>query len=244
MRYLVVIIALLLLLPFAANAGDCGKCGKCGPCKTSCGSCKSDCAPKCSPSKSECKPKCDSCAPKCNSCKPACAPQTCTKCNTCAPKCSPCKQNSCSKPCGSCGKCNAAPSCNTGCAAPCACDEWNTYCGCGSLTGLCISLRAACNDGTAAPVFLVLRDSRMNELATIELSAPIEGYYQTTYTFEEPLDATAPVEALLLNDNEDTVTLEWLSVTGLLQCGSFTYFDHACPGVVIGQGGCPRMVLF
>ncbi len=231
MRYMLIVLVLLLAVPFAALAGDCGKCGaKCSPCKTACSPCQSDCASKCSP-----------CKPKCDTCKPACAPQTCTKCNTCAPNCDTCKQNSCTK---SCGKCAAQPSCDTSCAMPCACDEWNAYCGCGMLTGLCINLQAACNDGTAAPVYLVLRDSRMNELATIELGAPIDGYYQMTYTFDEPLDATAPTEALLLNDSDDTVTLEWLQVTGLMQCGSFTYFDHACPGVVIGQGGCPRMVLF
>ena len=244
MRYLVIVAALLLLLPFAAYAGDCGKCS---PCKTSCSPCKTSCAPKCSPCKNECKPKCEPCKPVCSPCKTECKPKCspcAPKCNPCEPKCGKCKQNSCTKPCGTCGKCGEVSSCNTGCAAPCACTEWNEYCGCGTLTGLCISLRAACHDGTAVPIYLVLRDRQMNELATVELGAPINGYYNMTYTFDEPLDATAPVEALLLNDNEDTVTLEWLQVIGLMQCNSFTYFDYSCPGVVIGKGGCPRMVLF
>jgi hypothetical protein len=219
MRYFILLAALVLLIPYAAGAGDCG-----GKCKSKCNACKPACA-----CKSECAPKCDACKPKCE---------------LCAPKCSSCEQSSCTKPCSSCGKCGGTPSCGESCAKPCACSEWNTYCGCGMLTSVCINLEASCCDGAAGPVYLVLRDKRMNTLASIELAGPLEGYYQISYDFETPLDATAPVEALLLNDSEDTLTLQWLKVTGLLECGSFTYFDHACPGVVIGQGGCPRMVLY
>lgn len=170
------------------------------------------------------------------------------KCGTC------CKQHTCTKACDTgcksgCGS-SCAPACNTGCAPacpmPCACMAWETYCGCAMLNSLCISLEAACNDGTAGPLKLVLHDNNYDDIATIELAGPIDGYYTTNYTFDTPIRADSVREAVLINDTDDPVTLTWLQVWGSFGdcCGGWTYIDHTCPGVVIGPGGCPRMVLF
>jgi hypothetical protein len=123
--------------------------------------------------------------------------------------------------------------------------EWHAYCGCDMLTGLCISLEADWCDGTAGPLLLVLRDGNYDAIAAIELAGPIEGYYAMEYTFAEPIKADSVVEAVLINETDDPVTLNWMMVYGYFECwGGWTYFDHACPGAVIGPGGCPRMVLF
>jgi len=156
----------------------------------------------------------------------------------------------CGSTCGTCCKQHTCTSaCNTGCApacpAPCACMDWEQYCGCEMLTGLCISMEAACNDGTAGPLKLLLRDNNYDDIVTIELAGPIDGYYTTNYTFDTPIRADSVREAVLMNDTDDPVTLTWLMVWGNFgNCGGWTFIDHTCPGVVIGPGGCPRMVLF
>ena len=99
-------------------------------------------------------------------------------------------------------------------------------------------------DGTAGPIKLQLRDGGYKTVAVVELAGPIEGYYTMTYTFDEPVRADSLVEAVIINDTEDPVTLTWFGVVGNFECGSYTYFDKSCPGIVVGPGGCPRMVLF
>jgi len=164
----------------------------------------------------------------------------------CQPKCQPCcKQDICTRPACTdpCGVCDTG--CDSGCGMPCACMEWYPYCGCGNVTGLCISLTADCCDGTAGPLKLLLRDGSYDEIVTIELAGPVEGYYSMEYTFETPVSADSLVEAVLINDTDDPVTLTWMRVYGMLDyCCGWTYMDHVCPGAVIGPGGCPRMVLF
>jgi hypothetical protein len=123
--------------------------------------------------------------------------------------------------------------------------EWETYCGCEMLTGLCISLQTDWCDNTAGPLKLLLRDNNFDDIVTIEMAGPIEGYYTMQYTFETPIRADNLKEAVLINDTDDPVTLSWMQVYGMFECwGGWTYFDYACPGAVIGPGGCPRMVLF
>lgn len=161
------------------------------------------------------------------------------KCGTC------CKQHTCTPACDT----GCKPACDMGCAqpcaAPCACMEWEQYCGCEMLTDLCISLQTDWCDNTAGPLKLLLRDNAYDDIVTIELAGPIEGYYTMNYTFEEPIRADSVREAVLINDTDDPVTLTWLMVWGNFgNCGGWTYIDHTCPGVVIGPGGCPRMVLF
>lgn len=113
------------------------------------------------------------------------------------------------------------------------------------LTGLCISLEAACNAGTEGPIKLLLRDTDFNDIVTIELAGPIDGYYTAQYEFETPIRADNVQEAVIINDTEDSVTLTWFSVYGMFgDCGGWSYFDFSCPGIVIGPDGCPRMVLF
>jgi hypothetical protein len=99
-------------------------------------------------------------------------------------------------------------------------------------------------DGTVGPLNLLIRDGNYDEVVTIELAGPIEGYYTMQYTFVEPLPADTLIEAVLINETDDPVTLTWLQVYGTFNCGGWTYIDHTCPGAVIGPGGCPRMVLF
>lgn len=170
--------------------------------------------------------------------------------NCCETKCKPCcKQHTCTPACdtgcnaGCDTGCNAG--CDMGCAMPCACMEWEPYCGCGMVTGLCISMQTDWCDGTAGPLKLLLRDGNYDDIVTIEMAGPVEGYYTMQYTFETPVSADSLVEAVLINDTDDPVTLSWLQVYGMFDyCGGWTYIDHTCPGAVIGPGGCPRMVLF
>jgi hypothetical protein len=226
MRSIFVLVVLAaLLIPLAHADASCGGCkAKCGSCKPACAApantcqkCASPCASKCSP----CKPKCES---KCSPCKPKCE----SKCSPCKPKC----ESKCSEPC------------DKGCPKPCACFDWVPYCGCEMVNSLCISLEAACEAGTAGPIKLQLRDRDFKTVAVVELAGPIEGYYTMTYTFAEPVRADSLVEAVIINETEDPVTLTWFNVVGNFECGSYTYFDKSCPGILIGPGGCPRMVLF
>jgi hypothetical protein len=161
--------------------------------------------------------------------------------STCGSSCGTCcKQHTCTSGCNSCNSCAPA------CTQPCACMAWEPYCGCAMLNSLCISMEAACNDGTAGPLKLLLRDNNYDDIVTIELAGPIDGYYTMNYTFDAPIRADSVREAVLMNDTDDPVTLTWLQVWGNFgECyGGWTYIDHTCPGVVIGPGGCPRMVLF
>jgi hypothetical protein len=264
MRSLIVIAVLLAFIPAAVYAGDCG----CSKCKqqtcSSCDTCKSKCDSGCKSKCDSCKPKCDSgCKSKCNSCKPKCetgCKSKCGKCNECKPKCESGCKSKCDGGCKSkCNSCEAKPacskcgqkscsggcgqsSCSSGCAKPCACTEWNQYCGCEMLSSLCISLQAC--DGTAGPLMLKLRDTSFKTIADIELAGPIDGYYNYTYTFAEPIPASSLQEAVIINSTDDAATLTWFSVFGNFDCGGFSYFDYSCPGVVVGPGGCPRMVLF
>ena len=240
MRAIIVLVMLLAFIPAAVYAGDCGGCDKC---KTKCSSCDT-CKPKCdtgckSKCDTGCKPKCES---KCNTCKPKCKQETCSSCK---PKCDTgCKSKcdtGCKPKCES--KCNTCePKCDTGCPKPCACMDWEQYCGCEMLTGLCITITAC--EGTAGPLLLKLRDINMKTIADVELAGPIDGYYNYNYTFAEPMRADMVHEAVLINGTDDAATLTSLQVIGLFDCGSFTFIDHTCPGAVIGPGGCPRMVLF
>ena len=93
---------------------------------------------------------CDRCGR--SQCGPCCQQQTCTR-----PACDPCDTG-----------------CDAGCAMPCACMEWEPYCGCEMLTGLCISLTTDPCDGTAGPMHLLLRNGDYDEIVTIELAGPIE----------------------------------------------------------------------
>jgi len=160
----------------------------------------------------------------------------------CRPKCEPCcRQDTCTPACDV--PCDMG--CDAGCMMPCACMEWDTYCGCEMLTGLCISLTTDPCDGTAGPLKLLLRDGDYDEIVTIELAGPLEGYYSMLYEFAEPVRADTLIEAVLINDTDDPATLSWMRVYGMFECwGGWTYMDHACPGAVIGPGGCGRMVLF
>lgn len=155
----------------------------------------------------------------------------------CGQSCGPCcEQVTCTQP--------ACDPCGTPCEPPCACTDWMQYCGCEMLTSLCISLATDPCDGTAGPLMLLLRDTDYDEIVTIELAGPIEGYYTMQYEFAEPIRADSLQEAVLINETEDAVTLTWLQVYGIFDCGGWTYIDHTCPGAVIGPGGCVRMVLF
>lgn len=91
---------------------------------------------------------------------------------------------------------------------------------------------------------LKLRNNMMQTIADVELVGPLNGYYSMEYVFEEPIRADSIREAVLINNTEDPVTLTWLQVVGLMECWTWTYIDHSCPGLVLGPGGCPRMVLF
>jgi hypothetical protein len=270
MRYLVFVALLLLLIPsvvFAGNDGcgckkaSCSSCSsgshdkcdsgcksggcndnKCGSCKEKCHSgCKQKCDGGC---KSGCdKPKCNSCEkPKCNSCeKPKCN----SGCKSgCKDKChGGCQQSKCN----SCGQssCSGGSSCGaaSSCAKPCACQAWQDYCGCGTVSSLCISITAC--EGTAGPLKLQLRNPANETVVVVELPGPIEGYYNYTYTFETPVDAALLAEATLINDTEDPATLTSLRVVGMDgYCFNWVYVDHTCPGVLVGPGGCKRMVIY
>ncbi len=261
MRLLVLFALVLLLIPCVAYAGhsSCGcqkaSCsdgckGSCGDgcatkiesgCGNKCDSCKSKCDTGCKPKcKSGCKSKCDTgCKSKCDTgCKP--------KCDTgCKPKCdSGCKPK-CKSACGSCGKSDCGGGCKSagGCAQPCACAAWHDYCGCEMVSSLCITITAC--EGTAGPLKLQLRDPYFKTLAMVELPGPIEGYYNYTYTFDTPVQASMLGEAVLINDTEDPTTLTSMQVVGMDgYCFNWTFVDHTCPGAIVGPGGCKRMVIY
>lgn len=228
MRYLVLAALVLLLLPCVAYAGDCGSCHKatCGDCKAKC---DTGCKAKC---ETGCKPKCDT------GCK--------SKCDTgCKDKCHSGCKDKCKSACNSCGKSDCGGGCQAaaGCPQPCACAAWHDFCGCGQVSSLCISITAC--EGTAGPLKLQLRDPQFKTVTIIELPGPIEGYYNYTYTFEKPVDATMLGEAVLINDTEDAATLTSLRVVGMDgNCFNWVYVDHTCPGAIVGPGGCKRMVIY
>jgi hypothetical protein len=253
MRYFVLFAVLMLLIPCAAYAGNhsCG-CSKhtCGDtCKSGCGGgchdkCQSGCTDTC---KGGCQEKCHSCKPKCETgCKSKCDTGCKSKssCNSCGKVgCN----GGCKSACGSCGKvgCNGGcqQACGGGCAKPCACDAWDQFCGCGTVSSLCITITAC--EGTAGPMKLQLRDTNYKTVAVIELPGPIDCYYNFTYTFDKPVDAASLQEAVLINDTEDPATITSLRVVGMDgACFSWVYVDHTCPGALLGPGGCKRMVVY
>jgi hypothetical protein len=256
MRLLVVFALVLLLIPAVAYAGH----SSCGCHKASCGdSCKGACGDGCGAKVvSDCGNKCGSCKDKCHSgckskCDGGCKDKCQSGCNKCAkPACGSCGKPSCDggckskSACGSCGKSSCGGGCQSGggCAQPCACEAWHDFCGCGTVSSLCITITTAC-DGTAGPLKLQLRDPYFKTLALIEIPGPIEGYYNFTYTFDTPVEASMLGEAVLINDTEDPATLTSLRVVGMDgYCFNWVYVDHTCPGAIVGPGGCKRMVIY
>jgi hypothetical protein len=157
--------------------------------------------------------------------------------------------------CLNCGMIVSAPTgtttttsgCAPACSMPCACTEWEQYCGCEMLTSICINMEAVCGEGTNGPMQLELYDTSYRKIVTIDLPMPVEGFYSTGYTFATPIRADSLQEAVLVNENtDDPVTLTWLLIHGTFEncCGTCTYINHYCSGVEIGTANCTRMVLF
>ena len=110
------------------------------------------------------------------------------------------------------------------------------------VSSLCITITAC--EGTAGPMKLLLRDQSLHKLVEIELAGPIDCYYNMTYTFDTPVAASSLGEAVLINETDDPTTVTSLRLVGMDACFSWTYIDHTCPGVVVGPGGCKRVVVY
>jgi len=110
------------------------------------------------------------------------------------------------------------------------------------VSSLCITLTAC--EGTAGPLKLLLRDRSLHKVVEIELAGPVDCYYNMTYTFDKPVPASSLGEAVLINATDDPATITSLRIVGMDSCFSWTFVDHTCPGVLLGTGGCTRMVIY
>jgi hypothetical protein len=124
----------------------------------------------------------------------------------------------------------------------CSCSVFKRYDGEAQLRGITITFKA--ESDCASGFMLLIRNDRMRKLAEIPLAGPHHG--EQTLSFD--LDSVAPARsvrmAVLVNQTQKDVKISYLKIVGQLTDGEFTYFEKACPGVVIGNGGCPRMALY
>lgn len=123
----------------------------------------------------------------------------------------------------------------------CKCPSFTHYTGTAELTGLRIEAEGV---STASDeMHLLLRDVKMRKVADITLDGPHNGKQE--YDYEITMPGTDFEMAVLVNNTNKDVKMTFLRITGVMSDGSeFVYFEQECPGVVIGQGGCPRMILF
>ena len=123
----------------------------------------------------------------------------------------------------------------------CKCPSFTHYDGGANLVG--VRVEATGESRAVDELHLLLRDMRMRVVADIELTGPHSGDQEWDYVLEVPEGALKM--AVLVNNSNSNVAMTFLRITGIMDDGSaFMYFEQECPGVVIGQGGCPRMVLF
>ncbi len=123
----------------------------------------------------------------------------------------------------------------------CKCPSFTHYTGTAKLNGLRVVAEGVSTAGDE--MHLWLRDVKMRKVGDITLTGPHNGKQEYDCLIDMP---AADFEmAVLVNNTTKNVKLTHLTITGVLSDGTeFVYFEQACPGVTIGQGGCPRMILF
>jgi hypothetical protein len=123
----------------------------------------------------------------------------------------------------------------------CKCPSFTHYSGTANITG--VRVEATGVGAAKDDLHLLLRDVKMHTVADITLAGPLNGKQE--YDSILALSGTDLEMAVLVNSSNANVKLTHLRIIGVLDDGSeFVYFEQECPGVTVGQGGCPRMVLF
>lgn len=123
----------------------------------------------------------------------------------------------------------------------CKCPSFTHYTGTANLTGVRVEAEGVSN--AADQLHLLLRDAKMHKVAEITLAGPHNG--KQAYDYELAMPGADLEMGVLVNSTSANVKLTHLTITGILDDGTeFVYFEQSCPGVTIGQGGCPRMVLY
>ena len=123
----------------------------------------------------------------------------------------------------------------------CKCPSFTHYTGTANLVGVRVEAEGVSN--ATDQLHLLLRDAKMHVVADIVLQGPHNGKQE--YDYELALPAADLEMAVLSNQTSTNVKLTNLRITGVLDDGTeFLYFEKECPGIVISQAGCPRMVLF
>jgi hypothetical protein len=126
-------------------------------------------------------------------------------------------------------------------AQSCKCPSFTHYTGTANLTGVRVEAEGVSK--AADQLHLLLRDTKMRVAADITLTGPHNGKQEYDATLDVPGGGLEM--GVLVNNSSVNVKLTHLRITGILDDGTeFIYFEQSCPGVTIGQGGCPRMVLF
>lgn len=124
----------------------------------------------------------------------------------------------------------------------CACSDFKRYDGEEQLRGFTITFKAESDCATG--FVLLIRNDRMRKIAEIPLAGPHHGEQTLDFDLASAAPASSVRMAVLVNQTQKDVKISYLKIVGHFTDGDFTYFEKACPGVVIGNGGCPRMALY
>ncbi len=123
---------------------------------------------------------------------------------------------------------------------PCSAPFWFEYTGDGLVGELTVELRAATDVVHKDNYFLKLLDKDGKAIGYIKLLAKSGEEFTTVYDFEEPISAASIRKVELFSLQKD-VDMQWMRVSGKVGDETYVFFDHECPGMVIGPGGCKRM---
>jgi len=123
---------------------------------------------------------------------------------------------------------------------PCTAPFWEPYNGDALVSELTVQLTAKTVVTEDDKFFLKLLGAKDKALGYIKLTIPEDETGVVIYEFAEPIPAKA-IREIELFSTELSVNMTWMQVTGELDGEEYVFFDHECPGVVIGPGGCKRM---
>lgn len=127
----------------------------------------------------------------------------------------------------------------------CVNGEWNRPSSDALVTELTIIVEAESAAAEGRTLELQLRNATLRTIDYVDLAGPHEGRHTYTYVFEEPLPACDLKQAVLVNGADVMIHMKYLKVVGKLEGGrDWQYFEKSCPGVVVGEQGCPRLLLY
>jgi len=127
----------------------------------------------------------------------------------------------------------------------CVNGEWHQPRGDTVVTELTIIVEADSPAAEGRTLELQLRDAILRTIDYVDLAGPHSGRHTYSYEFQEPLPACDLKQAVLVNDSDVTIEMSYFKVVGKLTDGDdWLYFEKSCPGVVIGEQGCPRLLLY